>query len=304
MKRVQDTTVAAREAVPADTTSSVGLEAIPGLATATDLAILAAKIIGIVVVAVLLVKAIDRVASRISHQFDGLPEGSPRKVRGGTIAGLVSSTGRYVIWPSAAVMVLSEVGMNVSALIATAGIASLAIGFGAQILVRDVIAGFFLLFDDMIHVGDIITIDGQAGVVEDIGIRLVKMRKIDGELVMIPAGELRIFGNMSMGYSRIVCEVDLAYEQNVDMLTDALSEVAAEWALANADILLDEPPEVQSVLKLAESTVRMRVLIKVLPAQKWAGERSLFRHIKRRFDERGIEFPFPRQTIYLKQDPS
>ncbi|NNE69155.1 MAG: mechanosensitive ion channel family protein, partial [Rhodothermales bacterium] len=138
---------------------------------------------------------------------------------------------------------------------------------------------------------------------EDIGIRLIKMRKLDGELVMIPAGELRVFGNLSIEFVRIATEIDVSYEQDIDQLTRALTDVAAEWADAHREILLDETPEVQSIVRMTESTIKLRVVARVSPGEQWAAERALLHLIKKRFDERGIEFPFPRRTVYLRNEP-
>ncbi|MBO6575670.1 MAG: mechanosensitive ion channel family protein [Rhodothermales bacterium] len=289
-----------------DTTAAsdapVWFEGLPDDLTATDLAWMGARVVVLLVATLILIRIIDRVARASMRQFEDLPHGNPRKQRATTLAALFSSTARYLLWPAAVVLILTEFGFNLNALLATAGIAGIALGFGAQTLVRDVIAGFFLLFDDTVHVGDVITVNGQEGIIEDIGLRLIKMRRFNGELVMIPAGELRIFGNRSIDFARVVCEVDTAYEADINQVTDALGEIAAEWSETNRSIMLDEEPEVHSVLRLTDSSVRLRVVVRVLPGEQWIAERSMLKLIKQRFDERGIEIPFPRRTVYMRPE--
>jgi small conductance mechanosensitive channel len=208
-----------------------------------------------------------------------------------------------VIYPIALIMVLSEVGVDVGALIATAGIAGLAIGFGAQTLVKDVIAGIFLLFDDTIHVGDLVRIGSDTGTVEDIGVRLIKVRKFNGELLMVPAGELRIFGNQSIDFARVIVPVDLSYEQDTDSVIALMEQVANEWAAdQNDDILLEEAPTVQAITDFGASSVTARIVMQVRPGEQFAAERELRRRLKRVFDEHGAEIPFSRQTVYVREE--
>jgi small conductance mechanosensitive channel len=248
------------------------------------------------------VRAISKVATRSIRRYEDLPALHPRRQRALTISNLLKSTARYVIWPIAIIMMLSELHVDVGALIATAGIAGLAIGFGAQTLVKDVISGVFLLFDDTIHVGDLVRIGTDVGTVEEIGIRLIRVRKFDGEMMMIPAGELRTFGNKSIGYVRAIVEVGLSYEQDLDTLLPIIERVAHEWAAERPDILLEEAPQVQSVMSFGESSVNVRVVIQVTPGEQFQAERDLRLKLKQEFDRLGIEIPFPRRTVYMRQE--
>lgn len=284
------------------TAASPPIFVLPAGLDASEMAWIGVRVLVLIVGTFLLIRLIDKLAHSWMRQFDDLPQGTPRKQRATTVGALFSSMARYTLWPLVVLLILAEFGFNLGAILATAGIAGLALGFGAQTLVKDVIAGFFLLFDDTIHVGDVIKVNGQAGIIEDIGIRLIKMRRLDGELMMIPAGELRIFGNLSIGFARIATEIDVSYEQDINMLTEALTEVVTEWAESNEHVLLDEEPEVHSILKMTESTIRLRVVARVLPGEQWQAERSLLKLVKQRFDEKGIEFPFPRRTIYVRHE--
>jgi len=220
-----------------------------------------------------------------------------------TVAGLLGSVARYVVWAIVGVMVLSEIGLEVGPLLASAGIAGLAVGFGAQTLVKDVISGFFLLFDGTIGHGDLVTFNGKTGTVEYVGLRLIKVRTFDGELIMIPAGELRVFGNKSVGFARVIVDVGLSYEQDVTRALAALEGVASEWAATDKarEILIEESPQVQAITELGESAVTARIIAQVRPGEQFEAERDLRRLVKQRFDEQGIEIPFPRRTVYVKQ---
>ena len=261
------------------------------------------KVVIILVLAAALLRLIDRITARWVRRVKDLPPAHPRRQRSATISNLVSSTGRYVIWPVALIMILSEVHIDVGALLATAGIAGLAIGFGAQTLVQDVISGVFLLFDDTIHVGDLVRIGQDTGTVEEIGVRLIKVRKFDGELMMVPAGELRTFGNSSIGYVRVVVNVNLTYGQDLDEVLPLLQRVADEWAVEqDPAILVDEAPTVQAITAFNESSVTARIVMAVRPGEQFPADRALRVRLKKALRDAGIEIPFARHTVYLRGD--
>ncbi|WP_412067473.1 mechanosensitive ion channel family protein [Rubrivirga sp. IMCC43871] len=248
------------------------------------------------------IAVISRVKKRWVASVVDDPATDKRRQRVLTTADLLGSVARYVIWAITIVTVLSIVGFDIRALLAGAGIAGLAIGFGAQTLVKDVISGFFLLFDDTLGNGDLIRIGSDTGTVEYVGLRLIKVRKFDGELLMVPAGELRTFGNKSVGYARAIVEVGLSYEQDASVALGVLEEVAAEWAETDEAkaVMVEEAPQVQAILALADSAVTARIIVQVRPGEQFPTERALRQRIKTRFDERGIEIPFPRRTVYVK----
>lgn len=262
------------------------------------------RILVILGIALLVIRLIKRVTNRWMARFDELEASDPRRQRASTLGSLIQSSAQYVVWPIVVIMVLSEVGLDVGALIATAGVAGLAIGFGAQTLVKDVIGGVFLLFDDIIRVGNLVSIDGTIGTVEEIGVRLVKVRKFDGELVMIPAGEIRTFGNKSMDWARVIVPVGLSYDQDVDAIVPVMEEVAQNWAADNESILLEDQPQVQGLMDFGDSSVTARVVVQVKPGEQYAAERDLRQRLKRAFDERGIEIPFPQRTVHVLDEAS
>ena len=225
--------------------------------------------------------------------------------RARTLSDLLGSVARYAVWSVATVTVLSEVGFDIGPLLASAGVAGLAVGFGAQTLVKDVISGFFLLFDNTVGFGDLITFNGRTATVEYIGLRLIKARTFDGEVLMIPAGEMRVFGNKSLGFARAIVDVGLSYDQDVSEALAALGEVATEWAAtdaAKAAVLEGVAPEVQGVLNLGATAVEARIVVQVRAGEQFAAERDLRRLIKERFEAGGIESPFARRVVYVRSD--
>ena len=221
--------------------------------------------------------------------------------RANTLIPLLQNISKYVIYFISGVMVLRELGVDTTAIIASAGVVGLAIGFGAQSLVKDVLSGAFLLFEGVISVGDSVNVGEHSGTVEVIGLRNIHLRKYSGELRVIPYGEVASFGNFNKGYMRAIVKVGVAYEQDVEKGMKALEEIADKWAEENKDIVL-EAPIVQGVLSLGSSEVTLRVSIKVKPMTHWGAERELKRRIKDTFDKKGIEIPFPRQVVYLKRE--
>ncbi len=201
-----------------------------------------------------------------------------------------------------AFIILTEIGVNVAPLIAGAGVVGIAIGFGSQTLVRDIITGIFLLFEDALAVGDVVQVGGLSGVVEQLSIRSIKLRAVDGSLHIIPFSAVTTVTNMTRDFGFAVMDVNVAYGEDTDRVTDVLRDVAAEmredakWRSAIRDDL-----DVMGVERLADSGVIIRVRFKTEPSQRWAVGRELNRRVKKRFDELGIEIPYPHQKLVVEQ---
>ena len=262
----------------------------------------AAKVALVIGIALVSIWLVTRVKRRWVASVQDDPTTDKRRQRVLTTADLLGSVARYVIWAITLVTVLGVLRFDIRGLLAGAGIAGLAIGFGAQTLVKDVISGFFLLFDDTLGSGDLIRIGDEVGTVEYVGLRLIKVRKFDGELLMVPAGELRTFGNKSIGYARVVVNVGLSYEQDATEALRVLEDVAQEWAESESAraVMVEDAPQVQGLLELGDSAVTARVIVQVRPGEQFVADREIRSLIKTRFDERGIEIPFPRRTVYVK----
>ena len=258
-------------------------------------------IIIILVVAKIILSIVNKFIEKSLTPLKKSKNYKKRISRANTLIPLLQNISKYVIYFISGVMVLRELGVDTTAIIASAGVVGLAIGFGAQSLVKDVLSGAFLLFEGIISVGDSVNVGEHSGTVEVIGLRNIHLRKYSGELRVIPYGEVASFGNFNKGYMRAIVKVGVAYEQDVEKGMKALEEIADKWAEENKDIVL-EAPIVQGVLSLGSSEVTLRVSIKVKPMTHWGTERELKRRIKDTFDKKGIEIPFPRQVVYLKKE--
>lgn len=260
------------------------------------------RIVLIIAIGVFVIWMATRLKARWVRSVQDLPTLDKKRQRVLTVADLTGSIVKYTVWPIVAILVISELGVNIAPLLAGAGIAGLAIGFGAQTLVKDIISGFFLLFDDTIGVGDLISFGNQKGTVEYVGLRMIKARKFDGELMMIPAGELRTFGNHSIGFSRVIVNVGLSYDQDVNRALETLNDAAQQWASMKeiADVLVDEEPQVQGVVDLSETGPTARVIAQVQPGEQFHAERLLRLLIKQHFDQKGIAMQVSRSTVYFK----
>jgi moderate conductance mechanosensitive channel len=216
--------------------------------------------------------------------------------KGRTIAPLLKSVLKYCTIFIAAVLVLRVLGVDPTPIIAGAGVVGLAVGFGAQTLVKDVIAGFFLLFEGLIAVGDEISFGNSAGVVEEVGLRVTKYRTFPGELWVIPNGEIRAFGNSNRQWMRAVVALGVAHDQDVGKAMRVLEEVGKTWAAERRDIVL-EPPQVQGILAFDGATTTLRLAIKVKPSQHLGAEWELRRRIKEAFEREGVDSPFARRAL-------
>lgn len=208
---------------------------------------------------------------------------------------------RYALFFVGLVMVLRVLGVDYTAILAGAGVVGLAVGFGAQTMVRDFLSGFFLLFEDVLSVGDIITTGKVAGVVEHFGLRTTQIRSLDGTLNVVPNGELTSLGNWNRDWMRAIVAVDLAYEQDAEQGMAVAKQVADQWYSESRDVAL-EPPEVQGILAFGESGVKVRILAKVKPLRHWKAEWDLRARLKKAFDRSGVEVPFPRRVVYVRPE--
>jgi small conductance mechanosensitive channel len=199
-----------------------------------------------------------------------------------------------------AMLVLQELGVALSPVLATAGIGGLAIAFGAQSLVRDVVTGFFILLEDQIRVGDVVEVEGQGGQVESVGLRILTLRGLDGSVYIIPNGTIRKVKNMTKGFSYALLDVGVSYREDIDQVIDVLTQVAAELRddpEFGGDIL--EDPEMLGVDDLADSAVVIKMRLKTQPIKQWRVAREMRRRIKKAFDARGFEIPFPHRTVHI-----
>jgi small conductance mechanosensitive channel len=220
--------------------------------------------------------------------------------RGHTVAGLITKVGRVLIIALAMLLTLAEF-INIGPLRAGAGIFGLAVSFGAQSLVKDVIAGFFILVENQLVVGDNVEVLGKAGVVEDVSLRVVRVRDLNGTLHTIPCGSIDVVSNRTAGWARAMIDVDVGYATDVDRALVVFKEVAEAMAESGDwKHRIDGPPEIFGVQQLAESGVTIRTGMRTEPGHQWAVAREFRRRIKTRLDAEGIEIPFPQRTLHVK----
>ena len=226
-----------------------------------------------------------------------------------TLARVFRNAAAVVIVLVAGMLVLGELGISVAPILATAGVAGIAIGFGAQSLIKDYFNGFFLLLDDQVRQGDVVEVAGKGGLVEEVTLRYVRLRDLDGHVHYVPNGEIKLVTNRTRGYATPVVDVPIAYREDTDKVLQVMREAAAElradpqW---NARIVDDL--EVIGVERWGDSAVVLRARLKVVPPiQQWNVKREYLRRLKKAFDARGIEIPFPQLTVhapFLEKNPS
>jgi moderate conductance mechanosensitive channel len=222
-----------------------------------------------------------------------------RGQRAEALGALVTSVVRVVIWGFAVLTALGTLGINLGPLIAGAGIFGVAIGFGAQNLVRDLLSGMSMLLEDQYGVGDVVDLGDAAGVVEEVGLRTTRIRDVRGVVWHVPNGAITRVGNMTQGWSRLVLDVGIAYDSDVDAVIALLEDILVRFA-ADDEVVADvlEPPEIWGVNELGDSSIELRIAIKTVPGRQWETGRRLRRVIKREFDAAGIEIPFPQRTVW------
>jgi len=223
-----------------------------------------------------------------------------RMKRTETLARIVETTARVLVLIAAFLMVMKEVGIEIGPLLAGAGILGLAVSFGAQNLVRDVIAGFFILLENHMNVGDVVQVAGVAGLVESMGLRVTVLRDLEGKVHIIPNGEIKVVTNMTKEWSRAVIEIGVAYKEDVDRVIDVLKRIGEELREdPEFSSMILEPMEVLGLDSFGESSVNIKVLFKTLPIKQWTVAREFRRRVKKVFDAEGIEIPFPHITLYM-----
>ncbi len=223
--------------------------------------------------------------------------------RQNTLSSVFQFIFQIIIITIAVVTILSELKIEIGPILAAAGILGLAVGFGAQSLVKDIISGFFILLADQIRIGDVVEIAGKSGSVEGLNLRMVTLRDLSGNVHYIPNGEITVVTNMTKGYSRYVFEIGVAYRENVDEVMNIMRAVDAEIRddpNFKDDIL--EPLEILGLDKFGDSSVVIKARTTTKPILQWRIGREFKRRLKIQFDEKGIEIPYPHLTLYMGKD--
>ncbi len=228
--------------------------------------------------------------------------------RADTLSRFLGTMAVVVIWVVAAVMILSEIGVSIVPLLTTLGIAGLAVGFGAQYFIRDVIAGFFVIMENQYAIGDVVKVADITGIVEDINLRRTVLRDLDGIVHTVPNGEIKTASNYTKDWSRVNLNISVAYGENLDHVIEVIDQIGRE--LAQEDYwkpLIIGRPRVLRVDKFGDSGIEIKILGETKPIYQWEVMGELRKRIKRVFDEEGIEIPWPHIKLYfgepLKHEP-
>ncbi len=225
------------------------------------------------------------------------------KQRAKTLGSILRSAATFTIFTVATLMSLGEFDVNLGPLIAGAGIAGVALGFGAQSIVKDFLSGFFMLAEDQFAVGDIIDVGEASGVVEDVSLRTTQVRDINGTLWYVPNGEIRRVANKSQQWARAVLDIEVAYNTDIEKAGRVIKEVADEvWHEHAPNTTIIEEPEIWGVEMFGESSIAIRLVCKVEPGEQWMTARVIRARVKEAFDREGIEIPFPQRVIWAGSD--
>ncbi|HEX6247531.1 MAG TPA: mechanosensitive ion channel family protein [Nocardioidaceae bacterium] len=225
--------------------------------------------------------------------------------RAKAMGSLLKSIATGVIFAIAVVTALAEVDINVAPLLASAGIVGLAIGFGAQTLVKDFLSGIFMIFEDQYGVGDVIDAGEAVGTVEAVTLRVTRIRDINGTVWYVRNGEIIRIGNMSQNWAQTVLDIQVAYSEDLHRVRGILADVAHDmWEDDDYKGKIIEEPEVWGIQSLDPDGVTIRVVLKTAPLEQWAVAREMRERIKARFDHEGIEIPFPQRVVWHRDAKS
>lgn len=244
-------------------------------------------------------KLITRIIRRAVDDGDqGVTSDSERRAE--TLGSVIMNASWVMVVVFFLLMAMAEFGVNIAPLLAGAGIAGLAIGFGGQALVKDIISGFFMLLENQYAVGDIISVDEQhAGVVERMTLRITVLRDVEGRTHFIPNGTITRVIVLSKNFARALVDISVSYDSDIDQVIEELTTLGADLAKDWPDRVM-EPTEVLGVDSLGDSSVVIRTLTKTAPAKQWDVAREVRRRVFIRFREKGIEIPFPQMVVHKK----
>ncbi len=261
------------------------------------------RIILIVILMLIALRLAKVVSRRVFGVLQKKKEDEEFRKRTDTLSAVLRYVLSIVIMLVALIMILGVFGVQIGPILAAAGVVGVAVGFGAQSLVKDVIGGFFILLEDQIRVGDVVQVAGKGGQVEKITLRMTTLRDLAGNVQYIPNGEISVVTNMTKDFSRYVFDIGVAYRENVDEVIELIKQIDEE--LRNDPEFKDdiiEPLEVLGLDQFADSAVIIKARTTTKPIKQWRIGREFNRRMKVLFDEKNIEIPFPHVTLYMGED--
>ncbi len=243
-------------------------------------------------------RRLDVIVHQVDDRLESVTPEDARRVT--TLLGVVQTLVILLLWTVMATTMLSHVGVNVGPILAGAGILGVAIGFGSQYMVRDLIAGFFLIMENHVRLGDVVKINGKEGLVERITYRVIVLRDLEGTVHVFPHGTVETLSNLTKDWSSALIDIGVAYKENPDrvmaVLTREAGALAAEPAWAHCGM---QPAEVLGIENFGPSEIVIRMRIKTRPLRQWDVKREFLRRVKFAFDREGIEIPYPHRSLYL-----
>jgi small-conductance mechanosensitive channel len=266
------------------------------------------KIVIILIVGIVLLAALKKFLPSVVNRFMARPvRGESQqgiKKRANTLLGVFLGLGRMTVILVILLMVLSEVGVSVGPVLAGFGVVGIAVGFGAQFLIRDLIAGIFILMENQYRVGDVASVGGVTGLVEEINLRKTVLRDLDGIVHHVPNGEIRVASNYTRHYSRVNMNISVSYGTDLDFAIKVINRVCEEMAGEEQwSKVIKSTPQVLRVDKLGDSGIDIKILGDVVPLEQWNVMGELRLRLKREFDKEGIEIPWPHTKIYFGNKP-
>lgn len=257
----------------------------------------------ILVLAWVLLKLSRKAVGMLNTYMRSRASNSPEDLkRADTISQVFHYTASVTISAVAGMVILSEMGISIAPILATAGVLGIAVGFGAQSLIKDYFNGFFLLLENQIRQGDVVDAGGKSGMVEEVNLRYVRMRDYSGNVHFVPNGTITTVTNMSREFAFAVIDAGVAYREDMDEVMDIMQRVGdslhADESFGNKIL---EPMEMAGVDKWDDSAVVVRCRFKVIALEQWAVRREYLRRLKQAFDSHGIEIPYPHMTVYAGQ---
>jgi small conductance mechanosensitive channel len=220
-----------------------------------------------------------------------------------TLSGVIMIVGTVAVWFTVVLMIMGVWGVPMAPFLAVGTTIGIAVGFGAQDFVRDVIAGFLILLEDQYSVGDVVAVAGVSGAVEKIRLRTTILRDLDGNVHHVPNGQIHVASNMTSAFARYVADISISYDADIDSAIEVISDTA--YAMADEprwESAFLEEPEMLGVEKLGESAVSIRLLLTLTTEQRWAVKREFLKRVKYALDTAGIEIPYSYLNVVLKED--
>lgn len=244
--------------------------------------------------------AIDKSSGTLLRTSPAATERASQRAE--TVGALLGSVASFVLWTIGGLMVFGELGLDLGPLLAGAGIVGIALGFGAQNLVKDFLSGIFMLIEDQYGVGDVIDAGPASGTVEGVSLRTTRLRDVEGNVWHIPNGTISRVANKSQQWSRALLDVQVSYGTDTEKAVDVIKRVADDtWKDEKWSDAIVEEPEVWGVEDLAADGVTIRLVVKTKPLAQWKVQRELRRRIKETFDVEGIEIPFPQRVVWHRE---